>query len=166
MANVRQYGEHREQISLYIDRRRMEAFGIGQSALLATLQAEGLTTLSGSLQSDHQQTLIHVEPTSNSEEEVANTIIYNDPATGKTVRIRDIATVRREYDLSDSQIEQNGHPCLLLSLEMNQGNNIMAYGREVESVLGSFAAEELPDDVTLTRIADQPKVVACCFRWR
>ena len=164
VANVRQYGEHREQISLYIDRRRMEAFGIGQSALLATLQAEGLTTLSGSLQSGHQQTLIHVEPTSNSEEEVANTIIYNDPATGKTVRIRDIATVRREYDLSDSQIEQNGHPCLLLSLEMNQGNNIMAYGREVESVLDSFAAEELPDDVTLTRIADQPKVVGTSIR--
>ena len=159
VSNVRQVGEHKEQISLYIDRQRLEAFGIGQATLMAALQAQGLTTLSGSLVSDHQQTLIHIEPTQNSEQEVADQIIYADPLTGKTVRVRDIATVRREYDLSESYILQNGHPCLLLSLEMIEGNNIMAYGREVDRVLDIFRQEELPDDVTLTRIADQPKVV-------
>jgi multidrug efflux pump subunit AcrB len=33
------------------------------------------------------------------------------------------------------------------------------YGREVDRVLDDFRATELPDDVTITRIADQPKVV-------
>ena len=63
VANVRQYGEHKEQISLYVDRDRLEAFGIGQASLLSTLQAAGLTTLAGSVVNDHQQTLIHIEPT-------------------------------------------------------------------------------------------------------
>ena len=164
VANVRQYGEHKEQVSLYVDRQRLEAFGIGQQTLMATLQAQGLTTMAGQLTNDHQQTLIHIEPTQNSEQEVADQVIYSDPLSGKVVRIRDIARVEREYDTSDSYIEQNGHPCVLLSLEMTTGNNIMAYGIDVDRVLDDFRQNELPDDVTLTRIADQPKVVGDSIR--
>lgn len=159
VANVRQYGGQKEQVTLYIDRKRLEAFGIGEATLMATMQAAGLTTLTGSLVSDHQQTLLHLAPTQNSEQEVAEQILFSDPASGKVVRVRDIAQVVREYDTSESYIEQNGHPCMLLSLEMTSGNNIMAYGREVEQVLTTFASDELPEDVILTRIADQPKVV-------
>ena len=160
VANVRQYGEKKEQISLYVDRRRLEAYGVGQTALTAILQAQGLTTVAGQIVSDHQQTLIHVEPTENSVEEIADQIIFSDPATGKHVRIHDVADVRREFDTSESYILQDGHPCLLLSLEMNDGNNIIAYGRDVDRVLDDFRADELPDDVTITRIADLPKVVS------
>ena len=160
VANVRQYGEQKEQISIYIDRQRLDAYGIGQQTLLAAMQAAGLTTLSGSVTNAHQQTLIHIQPTQNSMEEIANQILFSDPVSGKVVRIRDIARVEREYDTSDSYIEQNGHPCVLLSLEMTPGNNIMAYGDDVERVLERFADEELPDDVVLTRIADLPKVVS------
>ena len=111
------------------------------------------------LNTDRQQTPIHIEATDNSEEEIANQIIFSDPVSGKVVRVRDVARVVREYDTSGGYIEQDGHRCILLSLEMNPGNNIVQYGKDVERVLSSYAAEELPDDVTLTRIADQPKVV-------
>ena len=164
VANVRQYGEQKEQISLYIDRARLESFGIGQLSLMSALQSEGLTTMAGSLVSDHQQTLIHIEPTQNSAQEIADMIIYSDPTSGKIVRVSDIAEVRREYDTSDGYIMQNGHSCLLLSLEMNDGNNIMAYGDDVDAVIEDFSFEELPDDVTITRIADLPKVVGLSIR--
>ncbi len=164
VANVRQYGEQKEQISLYVDRARLESFGIGQLSLMSALQSEGLTTMAGSLVNDHQQTLIHIEPTQNSAQEIADMIIYSDPASGKIVRVSDIAEVRREYDTSDGYIMQNGHPCLLLSLEMNDGNNIMAYGDDVDAVIDDFRFEELPDDVTITRIADLPKVVGLSIR--
>ncbi len=159
VANVRTYGEQQEQISLYIDRQRLQAYGIGQQMLLSHLQQQGLTTMSGSISNSSQQTPIHIEPVQRSEEEVADLIIYSDPATGKVVRVRDVARVVREYDTSGGYIEQDGHPCVLLSLEMTPGNNIVQYGQDVEGVLSRFAAEDLPDDVTLTRIADQPKVV-------
>ena len=159
VANVRIYGEHKEQINLYIDRQRLQAYGIGQQLLLSKLQAQGLTTIAGSVTDEDQQTPIHVETTENSADEVANQIIFNDPQSGKVVRVRDVANVVREYDLDDSYIEQDGHPCMLLSLEMTPGNNIVAYGKEVDKVLNQYRAEELPTDVTITRIADQPKVV-------
>ena len=159
VANVRVYGEQKEQISLYVDRQRLQAYGIGQQLLYSKLQAEGITTMSGSISDIDQQTPIHIAPTQNSEEEIANHIIFSDPASGKTVRVRDVARVVREYDTDKSYIEQDGHPCVLLSLEMTPGNNIVQYGREVDKVLADFRATELPDDVTTTRIADQPKVV-------
>ena len=159
VASVKVFGEQKEQISLYIDRQRLQAYGIGQQMLFTQLQAQGLTTMSGSINTDRQQTPIHIEATENSEEEIANQIIFSDPVSGKVVRVRDVARVVREYDTSKGYIEQDGHRCILLSLEMNPGNNIVQYGKDVERVLSSYAAEELPDDVTLTRIADQPKVV-------
>ena len=160
VANVKMYGEQKEQISLYVDRQRLQAYGIGQQMLFSRLQAQGITTMSGSISDDDQQVPIHVAPTENSVEEIANQIIFSDPVSGKVARVRDVARVVREYDTQSSRIEQDGHPCVLLSMEMTPGNNVVEYGEEVESVLSSFAAEELPDDVTITRIADKPKVVA------
>ena len=159
VANVKVFGEQKEQISLYIDRQRLQAYGIGQQMLFSHLQAQGITIISGSINNDKQQIPIHVEAMENSEEEIANQIIYSDPATGKVVRVRDVARVVREYDTSKGYIEQDGHPCILLSLEMEPGNNIVQYGKDVEKVLSHFAEEDLPSDVKLTRIADQPKVV-------
>ena len=160
VANVKMYGEQKEQISLYVDRQRLQAYGIGQQLLFSRLQAQGITTVSGTVSDADQQVPIHVEATENSEVEIANQIIFSDPATGKVARVRDVARVVREYDTDNSRIEQDGHPCVLLSMEMTPGNNVVEYGEQVERVLNSFAADELPDDVHITRIADKPKVVA------
>ena len=159
VANVRLYGEQKEQISLYVDRQRLQAYGIGQQLLLSHLQAESLTTMAGSVTNDNQQTTIHIEPTEHSEQEIADQIIYSDPVTGKVVRVSDVARVVREYDPSSSYIEQDGHRCVLLSLEMTPGNNIVKYGEEVDKVINDFKSNVLPDDVKITRIADQPNVV-------
>lgn len=160
VANVKMFGEQKEQISLYVDRQRLQAYGVGQQMLFSRLQAQGITTVSGSISDDDQQVPIHVEATENSVEEIANQIIFSDPVTDKVARVRDVARVVREYDTQSSRIEQDGHSCVLLSMEMTPGNNVVQYGEEVERVLSSFAADELPDDVTITRIADKPKVVA------
>lgn len=159
VANVKLFGEQKEQISLYIDRQRLQAYGIGQQVLFAQLQGQGVTTLSGSISDDDQQIPIHVETVENSEEEIANQIIFSDPVSGKVVRVKDIARVVREYDPMASRIEQNGRSCVLLSMEMSPGNNVMQYGKEVDRVLNEFRENELPEDVNVTRIADKPKVV-------
>ncbi|MBQ8988108.1 MAG: efflux RND transporter permease subunit [Prevotella sp.] len=160
VANVKMFGEQKEQISLYVDRQRLQAYGVGQQMLFSRLQAQGITTLSGSISDDDQQVPIHVAPTENSVEEIANQIIFSDPVSGKVARVRDVARVVREYDTQSSRIEQDGHPCVLLSMEMTPGNNVVEYGKEIDQVLEEFRQNELPEDVTITRIADKPKVVA------
>ena len=159
VANVKLFGEQKEQISLYVDRQRLQAYGVGQQMLFSRLQSQGITTMSCGIDDDDQQIPIHVEAQDNSEDEIANQIILSDPITGKVVRVRDVARVVREYEPMSSRIEQDGHPCVLLSMEMNPGNNVLQYGREVDKVLNDFRENELPDDVKVTRIADKPKVV-------
>ena len=160
VANVKLFGEQKEQISLYVDRKRLQAYGIGQQMLFTRLQAQGITTFSGNISDDDQQIPIHVEDIENTEEEIANQIIFSDPATGKVARVRDVARVVREYDTANNYINQDGHPCVLLSMEMTPGHNVVQYGREVDKVLNAYRQSELPSDVKLTRIADKPKVVA------
>ena len=160
VANVKLFGEQKEQISLYVDRKRLQAYGIGQQMLFSRLQSQGFTTVSGSISDDDQQIPIHVENTENTEEEIANQIIFSEPATGKVARVRDVARVVREYNTESSFIHQDGHPCVLLSMEMTPGHNVVQYGRDVDKVLKAYRESELPSDVKLTRIADKPKVVA------
>lgn len=157
VSNVRQYGEIKEQITIYVDRDRLAAYGIGQSSIIQALSGQGLTTMSGSLTGNNQNIVLHIVPTERSEEEIANQIIYSN--NGKNVRVCDVATVKREYDTSESYIENNGNPCVLLSLEMLSGYNIVEYGEDVDEVLHQFKEEYLPEDVQMRRITDLPQVV-------
>ena len=160
VANVNLYGEQRERISIYLDRKRLEAYGIGQQFLMSQLSAQGFSTTGGSINTADNQVPIHVSTVNNSVQEIENQIIYSDPSSGKTVRVGDIADVVREYPPDSPCIEQDGHPCVLLSMEMTPGNNVVQYGEDVDKVLDDFRLNSLPDDVTITRIADKPKVVA------
>ncbi len=158
VSNVRQYGEVKEQLTLNVDRERLAAYGIGQAALINAINGQGLTTMSGGVATPQQNFDIHLAPSSNSEEEIANTIIYSG-ADGKTVRVRDIATIKREYDTEDKFIESNDKRCVVLSLEMMKGENIVKYGEDVDKILDQFRDEYLPEDVSIRRITDQPQVV-------
>ena len=158
VSNLRPYGVQQEQISVYADHDRLAAYGIGEKTLSAALAAQGLTPLGGSVSNAETETPIHIAPSLAGEREVAEQIVWSDPE-GHVLRVKDVARVVREYDDPDSYIRNNGHRCVLLSLEMQAGNNIVEYGREVDEVLHAFIEEELPADVSVQRIADQAKVV-------
>ena len=158
VSNLRPYGVQQEQISVYADHARLAAYGIGEKTLSAALAAQGLPPLGGSVSNAETETPIHIAPSLAGEREVAEQIVWSDPE-GHVLRVKDVARVVREYDDPDSYIRNNGHRCVLLSLEMQAGNNIVEYGREVDEVLHAFIEEELPADVSVQRIADQAKVV-------
>ncbi|MCR4582802.1 MAG: efflux RND transporter permease subunit [Prevotella sp.] len=158
VSNVNLFGETHEQITLYIDRERLAAYGIGQLQVIQTLNAHGMTTAAGSITGWQKDVPIHVKNAVNNEEELENTIVYTDQ-DNHVVRVKDVATVKREYDVSESYIEYNGHPCVILSLEMVPGNNIVQYGKDVERVMDEYTRTRLPQDVTIQRITNQCKVV-------
>lgn len=158
VSKVQQLGEKKEQLTISVDRERLAAYGLGQNTLLQALSSQGLTTMSGAVSTPQQNLNIHVAPTMNSAQEINERIIYTS-SDGKVVRVRDIASVEREYDMSDGFIESNGKRCVLLSLEMLKGNNIVFFGQEVDDILQQFREDCLPSDVEMRRITDQPHVV-------
>ena len=163
VSNIRPYGVQQEQISVYVDRERLAAYGIGEKVVSAALAAQGLTPTGGTVSNAETETPIHIAATLAGEQEVAEQIVWSDP-DGHLLRVKDVARVVREYDDPDSYIRNNGHRCVLLSMEMQAGNNIVEYGEEVDGVLHRFIEEVLPGDVSVQRIADQAKVVGDSVR--
>jgi multidrug efflux pump subunit AcrB len=158
VSNLRSYGLQKEQISIYIEQEKLAAYGISSTTLAANLFSQGFTTMSGSIDNKNFVAPIHVSETYKTERDVAEQIIYSDP-TGHVIRLKDVARVVREYPDPDSYIKNNGKKCILLSMEMRSGNNIVQFGKDVNEVLESYQ-KELPKSVNIYRIADQSKVVS------
>jgi multidrug efflux pump subunit AcrB len=158
VSNLRRYGLQKEQISVYLDRDKMAIYGIKYNFLTANLFSQTLTTTGGTIIRNGQEIPLHFIETFSTEKQIADHIIYSDP-DGNTIRLNDIARIVREYDTPDSYIKNNGKAAIILSMEMREGNNIIAYGKDIDEALAEFQ-KELPESVSVKRIADQPKVVA------
>lgn len=155
MGKLRIMGQQTEEIAITIDAEQLSRYGINPSVLQAQLALQGLRTVSG--QSDEHGALQVVIPYQ-SEYEMQQQIIWSDPLTGATVRLKDIATIERRYQKPKQYVEFDGKPCLILNMEMVPGHNIVAFGKEVDRQLEQ-AADLLPPDIRFHRITDQPKVV-------
>ncbi len=151
------YGKQNEQISIEINPDELSHYGISEKTLAANLFAQGCRTTGGELRSLRYTSPILIDHPLNSVADIADMIVLATPG-GDIVRLRDIATVTREYPEPSSYITNNGRKCILLSLEMKSGNNIVEMGRNVEKLLDEFVTE-IPDDVSLFRITNQPEVV-------
>ena len=152
-------GMQNEQISVYLDHDRLSKYGLDEQTLALSLMQKGFTTSGGRVKDGTMVSPIYVSRSLNTVRDVQEQIVYADPQPqGNVVRLKDVARVVREYPDPDSYITNNGRKCLLLSVEMKKGQNIVAMGEEVNQVLAEFQLE-LPADVTLFRITDQPKVV-------
>ena len=158
ISNLRTYGLQNEQISIYLDQNKLAKYGTGSFKILNQLALQGFTTVSGSLDAGNLCLPIHVDDSYNNERDVAEQIVYSDPK-GNIVRLKDIAHITREYPKQNKYIESNGNKCVLLSIEMRPGNDIVKMGKDVHKALDEFE-QTLPDDVRITTITDQSKVVS------
>ena len=163
LGRIRILGQQQEEIAVTIDPHRLAAYHIPESKLQSQLTLQGFRTLSGKA----GETSLHVAVQNSTEYEIMQQIISTDPATGATVRLRDVATVERRYQKADKyvaylngseQTQTEAAACLIVNIEMEPGNNIVAFGDEVERVLEEVR-RELPPDIRFDRITDQPKVV-------
>lgn len=157
VSNLRRSGILQEQLNVYIDQDKLTAYGIGQKTLAMSLFTQGFTTMSGAVENTGFVAPIHIQQSYGSEKDIAEQIVYSDPQ-GNIIRLKDIADIRKEYPDPDSYIRYNGKKCILLSVEVRKGSNIVQTGTEVHEILDTYQTE-LPDDVVMYKITDQSKVV-------
>lgn len=157
LAKASVIGKQEQEIAVIVDQEKLSGYAIDPSSLFLDYQSASLAVPSGSFDTDYTSSPIRIANPVSSERQIAERIIYSDPS-GNVIRLKDIARVERRYKDPDSYVNYNGHSCLIISIEMMPDNNIVEFGREVDSVLDSFM-DEMPDSVTISRISDQPKVV-------
>ncbi|MCH5242516.1 MAG: efflux RND transporter permease subunit [Muribaculaceae bacterium] len=151
------YGKQNEQIGIYLDPQKLQHYAVREETLGATLLAQGFKTTGGSLKSEDYTSPIYVENPVSSVDEIANIVVLSTPE-GSVLRLRDIADIRREYPDPESYITNNFEKCILLSIGMKDGYNVVEMGKEVKARIDKFK-ETLPSSVTLFNITDQPVVV-------
>ena len=150
-------GMQHEQIAVYLDPQRLAHYGIGMNTLGMNLFTKGFTTMAGRVKDKEYTSPVYVARSMNSLRDVQELIVYADPE-GNNVRLKDVARVVKEYPAPDSYITNNGKKCLLLSIEMKKGQNIVKMGEEVKREMDRFE-QTLPAEVKLFKITDQSKVV-------
>lgn len=157
MGNLKILGQQNEEIAVLIDQEKLAAYGISQRSLLVELSTQGFRTIGGTIKNEAGEAMVHLSIPYQSEYEIGEQIIYADP-TGNVIRLRDIAKIERRYAKPDSYVKYDDERTVIISMEMAPGNNIVAFGKEVEKRLQAVQ-KKLPADVKIHKITNQPKVV-------
>lgn len=160
MGKLKILGMQQEEIAVTIDAERLSAMGINQTTLLAQLGTQGFRTIGGEEKGDVQR-LVQVAIPYSTEYEIGQQIIFSEPVTGQVIRLRDVATIERRYKEASQEVifyQNDAAPCLIVSIEMCPGNNIVEFGHKVDEIIDQEKVL-LPPDIQFHRITDQPHVV-------
>lgn len=157
VAKISHTGNLNEQITVYVDNNKLLQKGVSVNNIMQILQNEGAINSTGKEDGEVVDQPIHLSTFYKTEAELAEQIIRQD-ASGSSVRLRDVATLKREYDEPDSYVTSNGTKSIVISLEMITGKNIVQFGKELEERIDK-ASRHLPPDIKLVKLADQPQVV-------
>lgn len=164
MGKLKILGSQHEQIVITLDLQRLAAYGITPAMLQSQLLLQGLRTVGA----QQDENILRIDIPYAGEYEIAQQIIRTDPLTGSVLRLKDVATVERRlpepaqfirsYNSGSEASRYNVPNSLLISMEMEPSNNIVAFGETVQNVLDE-ASLQFPPDIRLHRVTDQPKVV-------
>jgi multidrug efflux pump subunit AcrB len=136
-SKIKHFGLQKEKIYVHVKPELLNEYNIKTISLLGSYQLNGMVNYAGVLKNDEYSLAVHLPPSFESEKDLAEQIVYSDPL-GNVVRLKDIATLERRNEDPDSYILQNGGKTILLSLEMQPGNNIVQFGKDVDNALANF----------------------------
>ncbi len=151
-------GMQQEQIAVTLDNDRLANYGLNDQMVALSLFKKGFVTTAGRIKNTEYTLPVNVAKSLNNIYDIEQQIVYTSPS-GTVVRLKDIATVHREYPEADSRITSNGKKCLLLSVEMKKGQNIVKMGEAIDEAMAQ-CQQSLPKEVSISRITDQSKVVS------
>jgi len=157
VSKIKRYGTQDEKIFVYVKPEKLNQFQIKPSVVLAVFKMQESIDYAGELDNGELILPVHLPPRFESEKDLEEQIIYTD-LKGNIIRLKDVARIERKYDDPDNYIRNNRNNSLLLSLEMQKGNNIVHFGEEVEEILSHFR-EKAPQDVKINVISNLPDVV-------
>ena len=156
-SKIKHFGLQKEKIFVNVKPELLNEYNIKSLSLLGSYQSNGMVSYAGELKDGANNLPIHFPANFESEKDLADQIVYSDPR-GNVVRLKNIATIIRRYYDPKSYIKQNGKKTILLSLEMQPGNNIVEFGEEVETALATFK-KQCPGDIEIAKISELPKYV-------
>jgi multidrug efflux pump subunit AcrB len=157
VSKINRTGGQKQQIYVTVDDNKMQQYGFDISNVIRTLQSQNITGYSGEVTMGSNTIPVHTNSQFRSEADIANQMIYHTPK-GDVVRLKDVATIERRYEELSSYVRVGDLKTMVLSIEMQPGNNIVAFGHIIEDRLKSLQST-FPEDIKIETIVSQPEVV-------
>lgn len=157
VSNIKRHGTQKEQLCLYFDRAKLDAYNIDIVSIRQILLSNNTTYKIGNIENENYSIPIHLTNQYKTESDILNQIISTNPQN-TIFRIKDVADIKREYPTNKSYIENNGNKCILLSMEMHDGNNIIDFGKKVKKIINEFE-DKTPNNVSINCVTDLSVVV-------
>jgi multidrug efflux pump subunit AcrB len=145
-------GEQSERIYVEFSHERLATLGISPQEVFAALNSQNALTPAGSVGTKGPEVFIRLDGAFNELQKIRDTPIV---AQGRTLKLSDIATVKRGYeDPATIMIRNGGEPALLLGIVMRDGWNGLDLGKALEGEIKAINAEQ-PLGMSLTKVTDQ-----------
>jgi multidrug efflux pump subunit AcrB len=145
-------GEQSERIFVEFSHERLATLGIGPQEVFAAINGQNALMPSGSVETKGPQVFIRLDGAFDELQKIRDTPVV---VQGRTLKLSDIATVKRGYeDPATFLIRNGGEPALLLGIIMRDGWNGLDLGKALDREVGEINAE-LPLGMSLTKVTDQ-----------
>lgn len=145
-------GEQPERIYIEFSHERLATLGVNPQDVFAALNNQNVLTPAGSIETKGPQVFVRLDGAFDKLQKIRDTPIT---AQGRTLKLSDIATVKRGYeDPATFIIRNDGEPALLLGVVMREGWNGLDLGKALENEVGSIN-QDLPLGISLNKVTDQ-----------
>ncbi len=152
LKKVDTWGFPEQEIRIELDLDKMSQKGIPMDAVLNILQTENLNIPGGSVNANSKKFNVKTSGSYKSLEEIQNTIIYG--AKGQVIYLKDIATVRMDYQQESHITRLNGHRAVFVTAAQKRSQNIFQVRNAILPVLAAFEAD-LPGNMDFYKVFDQ-----------
>lgn len=156
-SKIKRVGEQKEQIVVSSSSEKLSQYGVSLQQVVKVLQSQNSINATGSVKTEQSKTPLYTNGFYNTENDLANQIV-GASQSGSTVKVSDVASLKRDYAEPQSIITVNGNKAILLSIQMHEGNNIVQFGDEVNKKIEAVK-QVLPSEVKITTIVNQPHLV-------
>ena len=145
-------GEQAERIFVEFSYDRLATLGVSPQDIFVALNNRNALTPAGSIEAKGPQVLVRLDGALEDLQEIRNTAVA---AHGRTLKLADIAEVKRGYeDPASFLIRNNGEPTLLLGVVMREGWNGLDLGKALQAEAASINAQ-MPLGMSLSKVTDQ-----------
>ncbi|MDI9869833.1 efflux RND transporter permease subunit [Flectobacillus roseus] len=156
-SKIKRVGEQKEQIVVSSSSEKLSQYGVSLQQVVKVLQSQNSINATGSVKTEQSKTPLYTNGFYNTENDLANQIV-GASQSGSTVKVSDVASLKRDYAEPQSITTVNGNKAILLSIQMHEGNNIVQFGNEVNKKIDAVK-QVLPSEVKITTIVNQPHLV-------
>jgi len=157
VSKIRRYGEQPEEIAVTVRPARLAELGLTMQQIAAALGQRNEVRDGGSVAAGSSDAVIRPQGLLRNETELRD-LIVGAPPTGQVIHLSDVATIGRRYADPDYVVRVDGAGAVLMSVEMQAGNNIVDFGKTIRSRIADVR-KLLPNDLAVDLVADQPAMV-------